>query len=390
MTKPEGAGLPTNPEKPPAVETEKPATAKRRAAPKSQKLKQRQAVAAANAHTGHAWMWVALVALALASGGSIASLWFLEDAARKAQTQQLEAAVATASPEQVTKRQESEIATLDSRLKDIEKRVSAMPDLTSAKQADAATGLLSEKIEGLSGRIAEIERNLSKAQGAAASNRGDSGVDEAQARVKENSAAIDSLKERIEVLEQAKQANASTETVQRNQALVVAVGQLREALAGSKPFAAELSAVTALGNSDVSKIADRLTPYAAAGISTVADLRDEFPRVADAVVQAGGESKSPDWVTRALAQASNVVTVRRIGPVEGTTPGAIVSRAEAHLANDDIDGALAEMAALTGPAADAGKNWVAKAQARVTAEQTLKDLHLQVIGQIAQSDGSTK
>lgn len=390
MTKPEGAGLPANPEKPPAAEKEKPAKAKRPVAARGQKPKQRQAVADNHARAGHAWMWVALVALALASGGSIASLWFLEDAARKAQTQQLEAAVATASPEQVTKRQESEIATLDSRLKEMEKRVSAMPDLTSAKEAEAATGLLSEKIEGLSGRIAEIEKNLSKGQGAAASNRGDSGVDEAQARVKENSAAIDSLKERIQVLEQAKQANASTETVQRNQALVVAVGQLREALAGSKPFAAELSAVTALGNSEVAKIADRLTPYAGAGIATIADLRDEFPRTADAVVQASGESKSPDWVARTLAQASSVVTVRKVGPVEGNTPGAIVSRAEAHLANDDVDGALAEMAALAGPAADAGKDWVAKAQARVAAEQALKDLHLQVIGQIAQSDGSTK
>jgi len=390
MTKPEGAGLPANPEKPPAVDKEKPAAAKRPAAAKAKKPKQRQVVAAANAHTGHAWMWVALVAMALAGGGSIASLWFLEDAARKAQTQQLEAAIATASPDQVAKREESAIAALDSRVTEMEKRVSAMPDLTSAKEAEAATGLLSEKIEGLSGRIAEVEKNLSKVQGAATSGRGESGPDDAQARVKENSAAIDSLKERIEALEQAKQASASTETVQRNQALVVAVGQLREALAGSKPFAAELSAVTALGNSDVSKIADRLTPYAAGGIATVADLRDEFPRVADAVVQAGGESKSPDWVTRALAQASNVVTVRRIGPVEGTTPGAIVSRAEARLANDDIDGALAEMAALTGPAADAGKNWVTKAQARVAAEQTLKDLHLQVIGQIAQRDGSTK
>ena len=390
MTKPEGAGLPANPEKPPAAEKEKPAKAKRSAAARGQKQNQRQAVAVNHARAGHAWMWVALVALALASGGSVASLWFLEDAARKAQTQQLEAAVAAVSPDQVAKRQESEIAALDSRVKEMEKRVSAMPDMTSAKETEAATGLLSEKIEGLSGRIAEIEKNSSKAQGAAASGRSESGLDDVQARAKENSDAIDSLKERIAALEQAKQASASTETVQRNQALVVAVGQLREALAGSKPFTAELSAVTALGNSDVSNIADRLTPYAAGGIATVADLRDEFPRTADAVVQASGETKSPDWVTRALAQASNVVTVRRVGPVEGTTPGAIVSRAEAHLANDDVDGALAEMTALTGPSADAGKNWVTKAQARVAAEQTLKDLHLQVIGQIAQSDGSTK
>lgn len=390
MTKPEDAGLPANSEKPPAAEKEKQAKPRRPAAAGAAKPKQRQAKPAPHPHTGHAWMWVALVALALASGGSIASLWFLEGAARKAQTQQLEAAVAAASPEQLAKRVDSQIAVLESRFNDLEKRVSSIPDLTTAKAAEATTGLLSEKIEGLSGRIAELEKNMGRPQGAATSAQGESAPDETRTPAKQISDEIDSLKERIEALEQAKRASASTETIARNQALVVAVGQLREALAGSKSFTAELSAVTALGNSEVSKIADRLTPYAAAGIATVADLREDFPRVADAVVQAAGESKSPDWVDRALARASSVVTVRKVGPVEGNTPGAIVSRAEAHLENDDVDGALAEMGSLTGGAADAAKDWVAKAQARVTAEQTLKDLHLQVIGQIAQSDGSAK
>lgn len=387
MTKPEGAGLPANPEKPPAAEKEKPAKAKRPAAVKSAKARPRQSKPAPQAHTGHAWMWVALVSLALAGGGSIASLWFLEDAARQAHTRELEAAVASASPEQIGKRLDSQISALDAHLGELEKRVSSIPDLRAAKEAEAATGLLSEKIEGLSGRIAELEKSMGRAQGAGA--HGDT-FDETRTRTKQNADEIESLKERIEALEQAKQANVSTETVQRNQALVVAVGQLREALASAKPFAVELSAVTTLGNPEVSKITDRLQPYAGAGIATLSDLKEDFPRTANAVLHASGESKSADWVGRALARASDVVTVRKIGPVEGSGPEAIVSRAEDRLANNDVDGAVVEMGALTGAPADAAKDWVAKAKARMTTEQALKDLHLQVIGQIAQSDGSAK
>ena len=83
------------------------------------------------------------------------------------------------------------------------------------------------------------------------------------------------------------------------------------------------------------------------------------------------------------------MSVRKVGPVEGTSAEAIVARAEDKLSGDDLDGALSEMSALqqTPPAADA---WLEKAKARQAAEHAMKDLHLRVIGQIAQSDGSSK
>jgi hypothetical protein len=169
--------------------------------------------------------------------------------------------------------------------------------------------------------------------------------------------------------------------------LVVAVGQLREALGSAKPFSQELTTVTSLGDADISKIVEPITPYADKGIATVSDLREEFPQVAAAIVQAEGAPQSGGWVNKALSEAG--VSVRKVGPIEGTSAEAIVARAEDKLSGDDLDGALSEMSTLqqTPPAASA---WLEKAKARQAAEHAMKDLHLRVIGQIAQSDGSSK
>jgi cell division protein FtsB len=116
---------------------------------------------------GHGWIWVALVALALASGGSVAAIWFLEKAARDAQTANLEALVQSASPVQIAQQQDARTASLEARVVALEQKISKLPDLSSAKETEATTGLLAEKIEGLSGRISQLEKAPFAAGGAA-------------------------------------------------------------------------------------------------------------------------------------------------------------------------------------------------------------------------------
>ena len=383
MTNPEATEVPGISEK--QAKPRRPAPAK---ASKARKTGQDKSGAEpVHSRVGHGWIWVALVAVAIASGGSVASLWYLEKAARHTQTMQLEAVVQAGTPAQIAQQQESQFAALDSRINALEHKLSAIPDLATAKEAEAATGLLAEKIDGLSSRVSELEKSPARLQAGPAAG-GSEALDEARGTAKRNADELESLKERVAALEQAKRSSVSTETIERNQALVVAVGQLREALGSPKPFASELSAVAALGGSGITQITDRITPYADSGVATAADLREGFPKVAEAVMRAAGEPKSADWVDKAIARASSVVTVRKVGDVEGNTPEAVLARAEGRLANDDLDGALADMSQLTGAPAEAASEWLTKAQARVTADRALKDLHLQVIGQIAQSDGS--
>lgn len=396
MTKPEDAANPGDSVPGSAA----PATAKeaggakdtkpRRAAPAKTAAKPRKdgapatATAAAHSRVGHGWLWIAVVALALASGGSIASIWFLESAARDEQTRRLEAMIQSISPSQIAERQNSQAAALEARIGALEQKLAGMPDLGAAKEAEAATGLLAEKLDGLAGRLSDIEKSIGQLHAQPAG-----GDEETRAKAKQSADEVAALKERIAALEQTKQ-TVSTEIIERNQALVVAVGQLRDALASSKPFVQELAGVSQLGNPGITQITDRIAPFADKGVATTGELRDAFPEVATNVMHASGSERGGDWIDKAIAHASTVVTVRKVGDVAGDTAEAALARAENRLAVDDLDGAVGEMAQLQGPAAEAASGWMDKAKARVAAEKALKDLHLQVIGQIAQSDGPPK
>lgn len=366
-------------------EAQAPAKAKRNGKPPAKKKK-----ADPSPHARHGWIWVAIVGVALVSGGGLASLWFLEAATQQADSKRIEAQVRAELSGAVVQAAQTPLATIDQRLGEIEKKIASNADAPSPKDAEAALALLAEKIEGLSGRISELEKNTARFKAEAATGHSDQGtLDEARAEAKRSADEVASLKERLASLEDAQHAKPPAEA-QRNQALVVAVGQLREALSVSKPFAAELAAVNALGDDGIKSVTAPIEPLASSGVATLRELREGFQSVASAVVQAGAAPQNGDWLDKAMAQAASVVTVRKVGPAEGSAPDAIIARAENRLGLDDLDGALGEMAALTGAPAAAAQDWMEKARARQAAEKALKELHLRAIGQIAQSDGPAK
>lgn len=161
MTMPES--VPAAPEKP--TRPRRSAAAKG-ASPKSAGPKSVRKASAPAAHTGHGWMWAAMVALAIASGGSVAGLWFLELAARDAQNKHLETAIQaqlqTAAAGQPAALDAGKLAALDARIGAVEKHVAGVAEPASIKETEAATALLAEKIEGLSGRIGDIEKTLAQ------------------------------------------------------------------------------------------------------------------------------------------------------------------------------------------------------------------------------------
>lgn len=173
-------------------------------------------------------------------------------------------------------------------------------------------------------------------------------------------------------------------------ALVLAVGQMREALRTSEPFAEELEAVQALAADDPA-VAEALAAFpgrAEAGIPTAAELAARFDGVAGAVVRAAAEAGGGGWVEQALAGLASVVTVRPTGEeVGGTGPGAAVARAEARLGAGDLDGAVAALASLRGPAAAAVADWLDDARARLAAERGLKALHAHAVRVLARAGG---
>jgi hypothetical protein len=168
----------------------------------------------------------------------------------------------------------------------------------------------------------------------------------------------------------------------RAESVVLAVGQLREALKTSAPFVNELQALHAVAGqgSAVADALQMLRPYAEKGIPTLEELRAGFGKVASEIARASMKLEGEGWVTRAVNRLLELVTIRR-GAGEANLEGeeGAVARAEASLNRGDLDASIAEVAGLDGQAAETAAPWLVAARTRLAAEQAMAKLHVHAI-----------
>jgi hypothetical protein len=172
----------------------------------------------------------------------------------------------------------------------------------------------------------------------------------------------------------------------RSEATILAVGQLRAALATSKPFAKQLSAVRALvqGDTEINGVLDQMQPFADSGVETAEDLARDFNRLAPGLVRTAVVGDGQSWWRQAVYHIESVISIRRTGAnVQGDATDAVVARAEAKLDEDDLPGAVETLQALSGAAADLASSWIHDAEHRVTVDAAESDLSRIAIGRIA-------
>jgi uroporphyrinogen-III synthase len=173
-------------------------------------------------------------------------------------------------------------------------------------------------------------------------------------------------------------------------ALLLAVGQLREAAGQGEPFEAELKAVDVIAKGSGMQTAGiaPLAPLAATGVSTRADLRARFDGVSRAVAQAVVAPEGADWMDRTLSALTNLVTVRRVDDrgVEDAGPLDTLSRAEAMVIRNDLTGAVLALEGLEGAAAEVAAPWVAAAKAKLAAESALSELTSDALAAVGAAD----
>ena len=184
---------------------------------------------------------------------------------------------------------------------------------------------------------------------------------------------IAQLTDRLEVL-QRRDASASQQGV-----LILALSNLEGAVDRGEPFERQLD--------DVERIAPgarslrTMRRYAADGLPTDRTLSDRFEDAARRALAAEGRSEADGPFAGFMANLRGLFTVRRVGEVEGDTPSAIISRAEAALARDDLTGAVRELDALDGGAADAFTPWMEDARAKVEVADRIDRLERAVLAQ---------
>jgi uroporphyrinogen-III synthase len=252
-----------------------------------------------------------------------------------------------------------------------------------------------QTVDAVAGELAAVRKDVTLFQGLGADLRKDNAAfkDEVKAafgEFKQNSVApneVLKLAQRVDAAEAAvKQVQSRT---QKAQALLIATGQLREAVYRGAAFDAELRAVKVIaeGDGETAKALQPIESLADKGVPTRGELTSQFSDISPAIIRADVLPEQPGWWRQTVQSLASVVTVRRVdGEAAGDSVAAKVARAQATLDKGDLGGAFREVASLQGAPAEAAAPWLAKAQARLTAEQALSNMTAHAVA-VAQAKG---
>ena len=284
-------------------------------------------------------------------------------------------------------RSRQELEALMERLQGLEQALRSVKKMVEATAPPADSADADEYLRQLSERLGRLENNDETLDGlreriARLEQRGGAegeGVQPA-ARGEELSATVADISQRVGALERTDTMAAGAAI--GTQATVLAVGQLREALRGTAPFAAELQAVGAVAAEDpeITKAIAALEPYAASGIPTLATLRRDFDRLAGEIARAARALEGDGWLEWAVNRLMSLVTVRRTtDSADLNSVDAVVARAETSLKAGDLMAAVEELEGLAGPPGAAAAPWLRGAQARLAAERAMATLHVHAV-----------
>jgi uroporphyrinogen-III synthase len=165
-------------------------------------------------------------------------------------------------------------------------------------------------------------------------------------------------------------------------ALLLAAGQLKDAVSMGRAYDAELRALRLLGgeDGDIARAAESLKPSATTGIAPFAVLVGRFDPLAARIVRAEILPAGDSWWKKTAERLLTLVTIRREdGAVAGIDTAALVARAQAALGRGDLTGAVAELDKLDPGPAEVALPWLTEAKARVAADRALSDLAAQCL-----------
>jgi hypothetical protein len=280
-------------------------------------------------------------------------------------------ALATGAPAGTDEATKRRIDALEKRLAEAEQRLAqtAQPAAADAALAPLRDAVQRQKDElaSLAGRTAALEQRPAPPPGADPAVLAD-----LQGTTAKLGATLAALEQRIVALASA---NASEAAASVDPALLLSLGQLRQAVQGSGPFVAEFAAVTALAGdrAELKAVLAPLAESAPQGVPSLAILRQRFDALAGSIASAGAApAAADDWGGRVLGKLRGLVTVRRVGTAAaGDSPDATVAQAESALAGEDLAGAVAALETLHGPPMVAARDWLEAAHRRLAAEAAL-------------------
>ncbi|MFN4088546.1 MAG: uroporphyrinogen-III synthase [Alphaproteobacteria bacterium] len=212
--------------------------------------------------------------------------------------------------------------------------------------------------------------------------------DELQAKIEAVEASTGQLGDRLtsglaQIEERVSAATAAAEEAAREAArdrtagMLLALNEVRSALAAGRPFDGPVRDLRRLGEEEP-EIAASLEGWAdraEAGIPSEAELTARFKRLASDVGGRVRPQTGERWLDSVLERAGSVVRVRRVGEgAEGDSPEAVLARAEAAIDRGDLAAAVVQVETLEGEPAAAFADWLGDARARLAVADGLDRL----------------
>ncbi len=269
------------------------------------------------------------------------------------------------------------------RLDELAARLAALENRPPPAPAPAPPAMEISRIEALEQTLTAIGQKLG-----ALEQRAGSGPDAGQvaATLAENRRLSTELARLQDEVASLGAAGASRPAAREG--LLIAVGQLREAVRRGAPFLAELRTVQALSGDDLALAAALapLAPLAERPPPSRETLLQRFPELSANAARAAqigalslpaegaAESTLGGWWNGVVQRLSSVVSVRRVGEAEGDTPLARLARAERAIATGDLAAAVTALDGLAGKAAEALAPWLAGAKTRLAADRQAETL----------------
>ena len=245
------------------------------------------------------------------------------------------------------------------RIDAIEARIKALEDVVAATPASGETGTATYGAHGTQqpqngvpafvqeARIASIER-----------------------QIKEQEEAMQTMQAQVE--------ESESKGVQQV-AVVTSFTQIKEAAQRGDPFTVPLSQLKTAAPDNAQAPLDELSNYAEKGVAPLPTLKRTFGVAADLALASNDKGSL-------MGSMRSLIRVRKIGEQQGASDEAVIARAEARLAEDNVDAALKELAALQPPASDAFASWVANAQAYASVRHALAALESAIANPAAASE----
>lgn len=189
-------------------------------------------------------------------------------------------------------------------------------------------------------------------------------------------ADIERLDGRIAALE------ATQQSVADAAAAALAVSTLSDAAEGSRPFAEELAGLQRV--LPVSPSLRALDPLARLGAPTRAGLAVQFGNLAGRAASAArNPGADADLFARIRYALSSIVSIRHVGSIKGSTPDAILARAQVLLDEGDVEGAVAALEGLPDPSREVLAPWFAAANRRIEIDRHVASVRADALSALA-------